>query len=285
MKKEIFVINLRGEREPFSFKKVYQSARNVGASKEMALEIAKEIEGEVFNGISTSQIFDRVFELLFKKSPQSAVKFNLKKAMGKLGPTGFPFEKFVAKIFESEGFEVKTNQIIPGFCVSYEIDFVAKTLSVFKASLSGAKRENLVYIGECKFRQEPGGRVDLKAALANYARFLDIEKGKFLNSKMKYKSILVTNTKFTSEAIKYSECVGVELLGWKYPKGGGLEFLIEKNKLYPVTILPSATSQITKELISQGIVLVRDVLEKKFEEIKVPKKDRILKEAKILFEK
>jgi hypothetical protein len=272
MEKEIFVINLRGEKEPFSFQKVYQSARNVGASKEVALKIAKEIEKEAFDGISTSQIFDRVFELLLKESPQSAIKFNLKRAMEKLGPTGFPFEKFVAKIFEFEGFEVKTNQIIPGFCVSYEIDFVAK-------------KEDLVYIGECKFRQEPGGRVDLKAALANYARFLDIEKGRFLDSKMKYKSILVTNTKFTSEAIKYSECVGVELLGWKYPKGGGLELLIEKNRLYPITILPSVTSQLAKELISQGIVLVRDVLEKKFEEIKVTKKDRIFKEAKILLEK
>jgi hypothetical protein len=272
MKKEIFVINLRGEKEPFSFQKVYQSARNVGASKELALKIAKEIEKEAFDGISTSQIFERVFELLLKESPQSAIKFNLKKAIENLGPTGFPFEKFVAKIFEFGGFEVKTNQIIPGFCVSYEIDFVAK-------------KEDLVYIGECKFRQEPGGRVDLKAALANYARFLDIEKGRFLDSKMKYKSILVTNTKFTSEAIKYSECVGVELLGWKYPKGGGLEFLIEKNQLYPITILPSVTSQLAKELISQGIVLVRDVLEKKFEEIKVTKKDRIFKEAKILLKK
>jgi hypothetical protein len=272
MKKEIFVINLRGEREQFSLRKVYQSARNAGASKELAFEIAKEIEKEVFDGISTSQIFDRIFELLLKGSPHSAIKFNLKKAIEKLGPTGFPFEKFVAKIFEFEGFEVETNQIIPGACVSYEIDFVAK-------------KNDLIYIGECKFRQEPGGRVDLQVALSNYARFLDIEKGKFLDSKVKYKSILVTNTKFTSEAIKYSECVGVELLGWKYPKGRGLEFLIEKNRLYPVTILPSLSSEISKELISQGIVLVKDVLEKKFEKIKVSKKDRILKEAKILLEK
>jgi hypothetical protein len=98
MKKEIFVINLRGEKEPFSFRKVYQSARNVGAPKEVALKIATTIEYEVFDGISTSQIFDRIFELLLKESLQSAIRFNLKKAMERLGPTGFPFEKFVAKI-------------------------------------------------------------------------------------------------------------------------------------------------------------------------------------------
>ena len=272
MKKEIYVINLRGEKEPFSFQKVYRSARNAGASKEVALKIAKEIEKEAFDGISTSQIFDKVFKLLLKESPQSAIKFNLKKAMEKLGPTGFPFEKFVAKIFEFEGFEVKTNQIVPGFCVNYEIDFLAK-------------KENLIYIGECKFRQEPGGRVDLKSALANYARFLDIEKGKFLNSKMKYKSILVTNTKFTTEAIKYLECVGVELLGWKCPKRKGLEFLIEKNKLYPITILPSVNHFVAKELILQGIVLVKDIFEEKFAKIKISAKEKILKEGEILLKK
>ena len=102
MKKEIYVLNLRGEKEPFSFKKTYQSARNVGASKELAIAIAKEIEREVFPGISTSEIFARIFEILLEKSPQSAIRFNLKRAILKLGPTGYPFEKFVGKIFEAE---------------------------------------------------------------------------------------------------------------------------------------------------------------------------------------
>jgi hypothetical protein len=269
MKKEIYVINLRGEREPFSFKKTYQSARNVGASKELAFEIAKEIEREVFPGISTSEIFERIFEILLERSPQSAIRFNLKRAILKLGPTGFPFEKFVGKIFEAEGFEVKTNQIVPGFCTKYEIDFLAK-------------KENSILIGECKFHHVPGGRIDLQVALANYARFLDIEKGRFMNSKVNYKSILITNTKFTTEAIKYSNCVGVEFLGWKYPLGKSLEKLIEKNQLYPITILPSISGNLAKILIEEKIVLVKDVLGPEFEKLKIPKKQKILREAEIL---
>lgn len=272
MKNKIFVINLRKEKEPFSFKKVYQSARNCGASKEIALSIASQIEREAFPGITTSQIFDRIFELLLNKSPQSAIRFNLKRAIEKLGPTGFPFEKFVGKIFEAEGFEIKLNQIIPGFCTKYEIDFLAK-------------KENLIYIGECKFRQELGGRVDLQAALSNYARFLDIEKGKFLNSRMNYKSIIITNTKFTQEAIKYSECVGVSLLGWKYPKGRGLEILIEKNQFFPITILPSVSQSLAKILIEQKIILVKDIFKKEFKKVKIPHKEQIEKEAKILLRK
>jgi hypothetical protein len=269
MEKKLYVINLRGEKEPFSFRKVLKSARSVGASKEIAFEIAKEIEKEVFPGISTSEIFDRIFELLLEKSPHSAIKFNLKRSMEKLGPTGYPFEKFVGKIFEAEGFKVKTNEFIPGFCTKYEIDFVAQ-------------RGNFLYIGECKFRHEPGGRVDLQVALANYARFLDIEKGRFLNSGMKYKSIIVTNAKFTTEAIKYSKCVGVELLGWKYPKGEGLERLIEKNQLYPITILPSVSKKLAKILINEKVVLVRDVFGKNFKRLKISQKQKIQREAEIL---
>lgn len=269
MNEKIYVINLRGEKEPFSFQKVYQSAKNVGASKEVALEIASQIEKEVFPGISTTKIFDRIFELLLKKSPQSAIRFNLKRAMEKLGPTGFPFEKFIGKIFEAEGFEVKLNLTIPGHCTGYEIDFFAK-------------RGNLIYIGECKYHQLPGGRVDLQDALANYARFLDIERGRFLNSNMVYKSILVTNTKFTEKAIKYSNCVGVELLGWKYPPEKSLEKLIEKNQLFPITILPSITAKLAKILIENNFILVKDLLTKEFKRLKIPEKVKILREAEYL---
>jgi len=270
-KKDVFVVNLKGEREPFSFQKVYQSARNVGASKEVALKIAKEIEKEVFDGMLTSQIFERVFEILLKESPHSAIKFNLKKAIAKLGPTGFPFEKFVAKIFEREGFEVKINQIVPGVCVNYEVDFLAK-------------KDHLLYFGECKFKKEGEGKVDLKDALVNYGRFCDLKKRRFFNSNLIYKSIIVTNAKFTIEAIKYSECFGVELLGWKYPLSRGLEYLIEKNKLYPITILPSVNHYVAKELIFQNIVLVSDVLKNNVDKIKIPliDIDRIKKEAQLL---
>lgn len=265
----VHVINLRGEKEPFSFRKVFSSARNCGASKEVALAIASQIEKEAFDGISTLEIFDRVFELLLEKSPQSAIRFNLKEGITRLGPTGFPFEKFAASLFEAEGFEIKLNQNIWGYCTVYEIDFIAK-------------KDNLIYIVECKYHHPPGGRVDLQIALANYARFLDIQKGKSLNTNLQYKSLLITNTKFTEKAIEYSRCVGVELLGWKFPPNKGLEFLIEKNKLYPITILPSLHQKLAQELINQKIILVQDVFREKFEKIKISGKERLKREAAIL---
>lgn len=245
--KKINVINYRGEKELFSPKKVYRSARRVGASASLAEEISKKIEKEAFPGIKTSQIFKRVKELLSEKKKNLALRFSLKEGMRRLGPTGYPFEKYAGSIFERNGFKVKLNRIISGHCCSYEIDFLAE-------------KENVLYVGECKYRNLPGARVGSGTALSNYARFLDIEKGKSLNSKKKVKSILVTNAKFTSKAIKYSKCVGVELLGWHYPRKEGLEKMIDKEKLYPITTLRSLRKDVSKVLVSKEIMLVQDLL-------------------------
>ena len=276
--KELYVINSNGEKEPFSFRKVYRSLIRSGTSRVLAKEIAKRIEREAYPGIKTSDISQRIRKELIKRAPKIALKFNLKEGMKKLGPTGFPFEKYIGEIFLRDGFKVQLNQHVPGLCARYEIDFLAK-------------KKNLLYIGECKYRHLPGGRVHLDVALANYARFLDIKRGGFFNKifkDIKIKSLLVTNAKFTSQAIKYSKCVGVELLGWNYPRKKGLEYLIDKRKLYPVTILPSLKKFLADILVLKRMMLVEDLL--KIDTEKFAKKEKIslkylrplIKEAKIL---
>ena len=279
----MYVINSRGEKEPFSSQKAYRSAKRVGASTVLAGEIAEIIKKEAFPGIKTSDIFKRIKKLLSKKAPKSAIRFSLKEGMRKLGPTGFPFEKYVGGILKKRGFEVKINQYLPGFCIrSYEIDFLAQ-------------KDNLIYVGECKYRNFSGERVHSGNALANYARFLDILKGPCFKAKkyqnFKLKTMLITNTKFTSRTRDYSRCMGVELLGWRYPQNRGLEFLIEKEKLYPITILPSLKGYLKDIFVSERIMLAQNVLEinpqrfsKKF---KVPIKylESLIREAEILLKK
>ena len=249
-----YIINSRGEKEIFSFRKVYKSARKVGASKPLALKIAQEIEKQVYSGVKTIDIFKEVKKKLYQEHPPAALRFSLKEAMRKLGPTGFPFEKYVGEIFLKNGFQVRLNQYLDGSCCSgYEIDFLAE-------------KDNVLNVGECKYRNLFGERIHLDIALANYARFLDI-KNYFLanNSKEKtsnynLKSVLVTNTKFTSKAIKYSQCMGVELMGWKYPKNRGLEYFIDSQKLYPITILPSFKNIFSDIFQRKRMMLVEDVL-------------------------
>jgi CRISPR/Cas system-associated exonuclease Cas4 (RecB family) len=252
MKDSLYVINLKGEKEPFSFQKVYRSARRAGASPILAKDITATIKKEAYPGIKTSEIFKKIKQFLARENPQSAIKFSLKDAMRKLGPTGFPFEKFIREVLLSNGFEVKINQYISGSCpVTYEIDFLAK-------------KNKLIYIGECKYHPLPGEKVDLQVALANYARFLDIKENSYFkklqSDNFQIKPMLITNTKFTTQAIRYSKCKGIELLGWRYPENEGLEYLIEKEKLYPVTILPSLKGYLKDIFAKSRMMLAKDLL-------------------------
>lgn len=278
---QLYVINSRGEKELFSFRKVYQSAKRIGASKSLAEEIAKTIQKEIYPGIKTLEIFKKIKQILRRKAPSLAIKFSLKEAMRKLGPTGFPFEKYIGEIFSQQGFQVKLNQHIQGFCLRYEIDFLAR-------------KGNLLYIGECKYRNLSERKVNSNIALSNYARFLDLKKGYFLKQKvfknLKLKTILVTNTKFTTSAIKYSKCVNTCLLGWRYPKPEGLEHFIESQNLYPITILPSLKKDLADILTLEKIILAKDIL--KINTVKLARKFKVspnrfnllIKEAKILLE-
>lgn len=247
----LYVVNSNGERERFSLQKVYRSVRRVSASQELARKIAKTIGKEAYSGIRTSEISEKIKKLLCQETPRSALRFNLKEGMRKLGPSGFPFEKFIGEVFKKLDFETKINQYIPGFCLTdYEIDLLAQ-------------KENLIYIGECKYRNFSGETVHLRDALANYARFLDILNGPYFKAKKyrnyKIKTILITNAKFTAQAIRYSYCKDIELLGWKRPKNQGLEYLIEKNNLCPITILPSLKGPLKDVFVSEEIMLVQDV--------------------------
>ncbi len=246
------VINARGEKEPFSKTKIYRSARRAGASNRAAKEISEILEKEAYEGIRTQKIFARIRQILRKESPTAAIKFNIKEGMRKLGPTGFPFERYVAEILKSLGYRVRINLFIPGKCVrSYEIDFIA---------LKG----NVVYVGECKYRRYFGDRVHSQDALANYARFLDICSGSYFKAReykgASIKTMLVTNTKFSGRTMDYSKCVGAELLGWNYPRNKGLERLVEERKLYPVTILPGLKGYLKDIFVREKIMLAKDLL-------------------------
>ena len=100
----------------------------------------------------------------------------------------------------------------------------------------------------------------MQVALANCARFHDIlANGNFEGREVR--SILVTNTKLTTEAIKFSECKHIDLLGWRYPAEQGLEYLIESRNLYPLTILPSFSGRLSESLAGQKTMLAKNILE------------------------
>jgi len=250
----LYVINLAGQKEPFSWKKVFSSAQRAGASKESATKIADEISLLVYPGISTALIYEEVLKRLRKNEPRAGIRFPLKKAIQRLGPTGFPFEKYVGALFENQGWQVFLNQHLKGYCLTYEIDFLAQ-------------KEKELFIGECKFRHALAKqKIPSEIILENYAKFLDLKKGELFKTPTFFQKeisfILVTDAKFTYRSQKFARCYRLELLGWRYPQERGLEYLIESQNLYPITILPSLDDDLACQCFEEKIILVKDLLKK-----------------------
>ncbi|HCA56533.1 MAG TPA: ATPase [Blastocatellia bacterium] len=169
-----------------------------------------------------------------------------------LGPTGFPFEKFVAALWQAEGFATQTGQIVKGFCVSHEVDVIAE-------------KENLHYLTECKFHSFQGKPCDVKHALYVFARFLDIEKklkAASAHADKTHKMWLVTNTRLTTDAETYGTCAGLGLISWDFPRGDGLRERVDRAGLHPVTCLTSLSLKEKRRLLDKEIVLCRDLCDK-----------------------
>jgi hypothetical protein len=178
-----------------------------------------------------------------------AIKYSLRRALSELGPDGFPFEKYVAKIFQSWGYETLIDQNVLGICVPHEVDVVAWN------------KDKLIMV-EAKFHNELALKSDLKVALYIKARFDDL-KGNSFNyggiTRTLDEGWLVTNTKFTDQAIRYGECNGVKMLGWNYPAKGNLQDIIEELHLHPLTCLISLSNSHKSALLKKGMVLCTDI--------------------------
>ena len=253
MNKQILIKKKSGELEPFSEEKLRRSLKRVGALPDSVERIVSNIVGELREGTTTQDIYKRAFSLLSKYDHPVAGKYSLKQAIMELGPTGHPFEKLVSELLKTKGFSAQVSVIVQGICITHEIDVVAE-------------KENQRIMVECKFHNQPGIKTDVKVALYVQARFEDIQNAwlKNKNDAQKFNEAwLVTNTKLTSEAIRYTQCVGIKVLGWNYPVNEGLEVLIDRSGLHPVTCLTTLSRKNKQYLLSKNIVLSKELLQDK----------------------
>lgn len=270
-KKEFSVIKKSGESVLFSSDKVKESLKRAGADQTTIQEIVKTLKREMYEGISTKEIYNRAFQLLKKKNSYQASRYKLKKAIYELGPTGFPFERFISAIFKHSGFKTEVSKIIPGKCVTHEVDVVA------------VKNEKTL-IMECKFHSSEGKKTDVKVPLYIDSRFRDIKN---LNATFKFdEGWVVTNTVFTEDAVAYAKCTGLHLLSWNLPKQNALRDRIDHTGLYPITVSTLLSSREKQFLLSRDIVLCKELINDKFYldhlGISEIRQKRILKEMEIL---
>jgi len=264
--------------ERFQPEKIARTLRRARASRKVSERIIKKIKTRVYDGITTKEILKLVKSLLRKEEARAAMRYDLKGAMMRLGPAGFPFETFVAKVLEHYGYKTRLRRILQGRCVKHEVDIIAE-----KASEERIKR----YLIECKYYNSPGTFIGLKDALYTYARFLDLNEASELGKGKRFDGVwLACNTRASYDARRYADCKGIRLLCWLHPRGQGLERLVEEKKLYPVTILPSVDRKALGNLSNAGLMLVRDLLIHDFDILREKsglskeKIRKIIKEAK-----
>lgn len=247
---EVYIQKNNGETELFSFQKLRHSLQSAGASDTMVDTVVTQIQEKIYSGMSSNEIYKKAFALLKKQSRLSASRYSLKRAIFDLGPTGFPFERLIGALLKEQGYKTEVSVILKGECVTHEIDVLAE-------------RDGYLYAIECKFHQDPKVASNVKVPLYINSRFLDIQKqwNDDPTNKIHLKQgWLVTNTRFTDDAINYGKCVGLTMLSWDYPKNNGLKANIDAYGLYPITVLTSLSKIEKHALIEKDIILVKELI-------------------------
>ena len=242
------ITKLDGTIEPFDPNKLDTSLARSGASESVRKQVITQIESELVENMSTSVIYRKAFRMLAKLEEQPDVRFrySLRRAISDFGPSGFPFEKFVGEVYRLKGYKVQVGQKLRGKCVSHEMDIIAD-------------RDNERLTAELKFHNKLSLKSDLKVILYVRARFDDLIAGGSYEDKTPRLAI-ITNTKFSSNAMRYGECAGLELIGWNHPRNeGNLHDLIMQSGIHPLTALSSLSKKQKRYFLEQGLVLCQEL--------------------------
>ncbi|MDX2286627.1 MAG: restriction endonuclease [Bacteroidia bacterium] len=247
MSQPLTVTKASGELAVFDRGKFMRSLLRAGASEADASAILDEVLPGLPPGIRTRDLFRRAYARLRQRSRGHAARYKLKRAILELGPSGFPFERYIGELMRHEGFEVQTGQLVQGRCVLHEVDVLAR------------RPGEQVFV-ECKFGNTAAKKLDLKTALYVHARVLDLgAAARAAEPGLRTAGRLVTNGAFTTDAIQYANCAGLELISWEHPAGSSLKDRIDRSALYPVTSLSSLTVHEKRQLLSSQTVLCTEL--------------------------
>lgn len=239
-----------GEFEEFDESKLVQNLKLAKIPDDIASDAANYVKNRLEDKISTQKIHDYVQEYLSKNNLTSyALHYDLKNALLRLGPAGYAFEKFVAKVLSAYGYLTQQGISIQGKCVTHEIDV-------------DAQKEGQHFLVECKFHNQPGIKTDVQVALYTYARFLDVRAAleTLGNHQHQYhQAWLVTNTKVTRDVLDYAKCMDMKVLAWGYPQMGSLREIIISSGLHPVTVLMGLLPNQYQNLFDSDIITCADM--------------------------
>jgi HJR/Mrr/RecB family endonuclease len=243
----IYAIKADGTRQEFRKEKIVNTCLSLGVTQQVADDVASRIEKRVYDGIRTKKILDLIFGEMEKILPRVAYHIDLRTALSMVNPKP-DFEWFVHALLREHGYEVSPSQIVRGKCVEHEVDAIAK-------------KQGKTYIVEAKHHFDHHTLTGLdvpRIARATIEDVTDAFKDGLTTLNID-KVMVVCNTKYSEHAQRYAECRGIELIGWGYPPGRGIEGMIIEKKLYPVTYLRNLSTGQRNRLTNIGIILVKDV--------------------------
>ncbi|HSX40425.1 MAG TPA: restriction endonuclease [Candidatus Saccharimonadales bacterium] len=264
------IIKATGEKEEFSRDKLTASIARAGIPKDLREQVAAHVESKLSENIPTSEIYHHITEFLEQSDhPYEKAKYGLKQSIMALGPTGYPFEDYVAEVLKSQGYQTAVRQLLKGRCVTHEVDVVAK-------------KDNEAVMVEAKFHNNPGIHTQVHVSLYTKARFDDLKDIHHFSS-----GWLVTNTKATPDAIAYAACAGIKIISWSYPQEGSLREIIETADLHPITALTTLSDAQKQQLLNAHIVLCKTISQNPAEldilALPADKKQKVLDEAAFLY--
>lgn len=276
---DIFVVKSTGERQLLDLEKIRRAVLRSGATEEIANKVAAEVERRAHDGITTQRIYNLVRKLLERLSPPASRRYNLRDALIRLGPAGFDFEKYIAALLRAHGFKTELPPILEGDCVTHEVDIIAE-------------KDGHTTMIEAKLRHELGIFITIKDTTHTWVRFLDInDAAKTGKSPYLDQCWIITNSRFSSDSVKFGNCKGMQLVGWNHPPERPLPRWIDEIGLYPVTILRGVNQTILKKFSGANLMLVRELIERSPKDLEwtlgLPAKavSKLVNEAKIVMVK
>lgn len=240
-----------GELVEFDLRRLKGSLFKSGASSDVVDEVWETMKTMVYDGINTHDLYNLAFRLLKREADSFAARYSLKRALKDLGPAGYYFEQWVAKLFNHADYQTLTGQLLAGNSVTHEVDVVAQ------------KGDELLLV-ECKFRNTEDAKITVTTPMYFLSRVNDFDGRifSFFGKGMRFTAgWLVTNALVTKDAIDFSRYYNLNLLSWSYPEESSIKRRVDNAGLYPLTCLTTINKAEKDMLLKRGCILVKDILD------------------------
>lgn len=237
-----------GSSQLFDREKVVRTCMRMGASRQLANEVAQKVECRVYEGMPTAKVLQLIFRFMHKDKPGVSNLFDLRKGLS-LMVSKPEFEVFVRVLLTEHGFEVSPNQILKGRCVEHEVDAIAR-------------KDGVTYFVEAKHHLSYHALTGLDESRIARAVLEDVSEGFQMGiADFKIdKAMIVTNARYSDHAIRYGACRGLLQIGWNFPPNRGLDNMIDEKKLHPLSCLKGLRVEDRLRLADFGLVFIKQLL-------------------------